>query len=159
MWRARGAAERQAVNTVCQARRGARWRRWLLLHVLTHPAWLAETPTGVGRGCDEARHDAAAASPGSRPGAPRHASPLGAHAPRGGPCANPGGAFCSRSAPLCTPQVHDDVMLEVEEAALPEIAALTRAVMVQAGVDFGLRAPLAVRLRYGPNWHDLADMD
>ena len=56
-------------------------------------------------------------------------------------------------------QVHDDVMLEVEEAALPEVAALTRAVMVQAGADAGLRAPLAVRLRYGPNWHNLTDMD
>ena len=56
-------------------------------------------------------------------------------------------------------QVHDDVMLEVDEAALPELAALTRAVMVQAGVDAGLRVPLAVRLRHGPNWHSLADMD
>jgi DNA polymerase I-like protein with 3'-5' exonuclease and polymerase domains len=55
--------------------------------------------------------------------------------------------------------VHDDVMLEVDEAALPELAALTRAVMVQAGVDAGVRAPLAVRLRHGPNWHALADMD
>ena len=59
----------------------------------------------------------------------------------------------------CFVQVHDDVMLEVDEASLPELAALTRAVMVQAGVDAGLRVPLAVRLRHGPNWHNLADMD
>ena len=51
------------------------------------------------------------------------------------------------------------MVVEVDEAALPELAALTRAVMVQAGIDAGLRVPLAVRLRHGPNWHSLADMD
>jgi DNA polymerase I-like protein with 3'-5' exonuclease and polymerase domains len=56
-------------------------------------------------------------------------------------------------------QVHDDVVLEVDEPALARVAALVRGVLVRAGVDAGVTAPLAVRLRSGPNWHDLQDVE
>ncbi len=56
-------------------------------------------------------------------------------------------------------QVHDDAVLEVDAAALPRVAALVRSVMVGAGVAAGVTVPLAVRLRAGPNWHDLVDLD
>ena len=67
----------------------------------------------------------------------------------------------SSSAPLSrhAHQVHDDVVLEVDAAALPAVAALVRAVLVRAGVDAGVTAPLAVRLRAGPDWHALTDVD
>jgi DNA polymerase I-like protein with 3'-5' exonuclease and polymerase domains len=55
--------------------------------------------------------------------------------------------------------VHDDVVLEVAPDALPAMAALVRAVLVRAGVDAGVTAPLAVRLRAGPDWHALKDVD
>jgi DNA polymerase I-like protein with 3'-5' exonuclease and polymerase domains len=55
--------------------------------------------------------------------------------------------------------VHDDVVLEVDAAALPRVAALVRAVMEGAGAAAGVTVPLAVRLRAGPDWHNLADLD
>ena len=45
-------------------------------------------------------------------------------------------------------------------AALAETAALVRAVvLVRAGEDAGVTAPLAVRLRAGPDWDALTDLD
>ena len=51
------------------------------------------------------------------------------------------------------------MVLEVDAEALVPTAALVRAVLVAAGERMGVTAPLAVRLRAGPNWDALTDLD
>jgi len=55
--------------------------------------------------------------------------------------------------------VHDDVVLEVDAAALPWAAALVRAVLTGAGVKAGVRVPLEVQLQAGPSWDALRPLD
>ena len=66
--------------------------------------------------------------------------------------------LCAHRSSPCA-QVHDDVVLEVDADALVPTAALVRAVLVAAGERMGVTAPLAVRLRAGPNWDALTDLD
>ena len=49
-------------------------------------------------------------------------------------------------------QVHDELLLEVERAALPEAARILREEMEGA---FALKVPLEVDLKSGENWGDL----
>lgn len=109
----RSAAERQAVNTVCQG------------------SAADVTKTAL---VDVARRLAA------------EAAPLG-------PLPRPRAALVL--------SVHDDLVLEVYDAAgqLASVAGMVRAAMLHAGARAGLTAPLAVRLRAGPSWDALTDLD
>jgi DNA polymerase-1 len=48
-------------------------------------------------------------------------------------------------------QIHDELVLEVDRSALPEVATLVRDKMVQA---VQLKVPLKVAVEAGPNWND-----
>lgn len=50
-------------------------------------------------------------------------------------------------------QVHDELVLEVDEDQLPQIASLVKQKMEQAE---SLDVPVIVDLRTGPNWHDMS---
>jgi DNA polymerase I-like protein with 3'-5' exonuclease and polymerase domains len=51
--------------------------------------------------------------------------------------------------------VHDELVFEVEEAALPAAAALIRRVMEGAAGAWRLSVSLPVKLRVGPSWGQL----
>lgn len=53
-------------------------------------------------------------------------------------------------------QVHDELVLEVDEAHLPDVARLVRDTMEKA---FTLDVPVLVDIRIGPNWGDMEDYD
>ena len=113
---ARAAAERKAVNTVCQGS-AADVLKTALVSI-------------------QRRLAAVSASPPAQPGRPRPPPPA-----------------------VLVLSVHDDVVLEVAGAhVLAQVAGLVRAAMVHAGAAAGLAAPLAVRLRAGPSWDELADI-
>jgi DNA polymerase-1 len=48
-------------------------------------------------------------------------------------------------------QIHDELVLEVDRSALPEVATLVRDKMIQA---VQLKVPLKVAVEAGPNWND-----
>ena len=52
-------------------------------------------------------------------------------------------------------QVHDELVLEVTEAALTTVAAMVRQTMERA---FELDAPLRADAQYGPNWLDMQEL-
>ncbi len=52
-------------------------------------------------------------------------------------------------------QVHDELVLEVTEAALTTVAAMVRQTMERA---FRLDAPLRADAQYGPNWLDMQEL-
>eukprot|EP00882_Tetradesmus_deserticola_P034371 GHRQ01039402.1.p3 GENE.GHRQ01039402.1~~GHRQ01039402.1.p3 ORF type:complete len:100 (+),score=32.17 GHRQ01039402.1:43-300(+) len=54
-------------------------------------------------------------------------------------------------------QVHDELLLEVEEAHLPQVAALVRSVMEGAAGTWGVRVPLPAKLSVGPSWGQLQE--
>ncbi|WIA12996.1 hypothetical protein OEZ85_006607 [Tetradesmus obliquus] len=56
-------------------------------------------------------------------------------------------------------QVHDELLFEVSEAQLPQVAALVRAVMEGAAGVWGVRVPLPVKLSVGPSWGQLQAYD
>jgi DNA polymerase I-like protein with 3'-5' exonuclease and polymerase domains len=49
-------------------------------------------------------------------------------------------------------QIHDELLFEVEETALPAAAALVRNCMEHAAA---LRVPFPVKLHVGPSWGSL----
>ena len=49
-------------------------------------------------------------------------------------------------------QVHDELVLEVSEAAVPETVAVVRAAMENA---FVLDVPLLTEVSVGPNWNEM----
>jgi len=75
---------------------------------------------------------------------------------------------CMAGRPRAAWQVHDELLFEVEEAALPAAAARVRARMAAAGDELarargggggpggGLRVPLTVKLSAGRSWGELA---
>jgi hypothetical protein len=56
-------------------------------------------------------------------------------------------------------QVHDELLFEVSEAQLPQVAALVRDVMEGAAGIWGVRVPLPVKLSVGPSWGQLQAYD
>lgn len=56
-------------------------------------------------------------------------------------------------------QVHDELLFEVSEVQLPQVAALVRAVMEGAAGVWGVRVPLPVKLSVGPSWGQLQAYD
>lgn len=55
--------------------------------------------------------------------------------------------------------MHDELLFEVSEAQLPQVAALVRAVMEGAAGVWGVRVPLPVKLSVGPSWGQLQAYD
>ena len=53
-------------------------------------------------------------------------------------------------------QVHDELVLELDEAALPEVAVVVRECM-EGTVK--LKVPLNVKINVGPSWGDLKPYD
>jgi hypothetical protein len=54
------------------------------------------------------------------------------------------------------PQVHDELLFEVKEGSLRQVASMIRRVM--EGV-VRLRVPLPVKLQSGPSWGQLSDLN
>jgi DNA polymerase-1 len=55
-------------------------------------------------------------------------------------------------------QIHDELLLEVPEAELAEVARLTKEAMEQAVRGSSqLRVPMVVKLRVGANWEELRE--
>jgi DNA polymerase-1 len=52
-------------------------------------------------------------------------------------------------------QVHDELVLEVDESAVEETAKLVASEMIGA---FELKVPVLVEARVGPNWNDMIDI-
>jgi DNA polymerase-1 len=53
-------------------------------------------------------------------------------------------------------QVHDELLLEVPESELTEVAAILKSSMENA---YCLKVPLVVSLKTGPNWYDLQEFN
>jgi DNA polymerase-1 len=51
-------------------------------------------------------------------------------------------------------QVHDELVLEVSESAVPETVAVVRAAMENA---YQLDVPLLTEVSVGPNWNEMED--
>jgi hypothetical protein len=54
-------------------------------------------------------------------------------------------------------QVHDELLFEVSQSHLQQVAGLVRAVMEGAGQVWRLRVALPVKLAAGPSWGQLQD--
>ena len=52
-------------------------------------------------------------------------------------------------------QIHDELIFEVQDSALHELAVLVKHEMENA---LQLRVPIAVSLKSGPNWYEVAPL-
>lgn len=59
--------------------------------------------------------------------------------------------------PLCPLQIHDELLFEVKETHVHQAAAVVRRVMEGQAANWGLRAPLPVRIQQGPSWGELQE--
>ncbi len=57
------------------------------------------------------------------------------------------------------PQIHDELVFEVEAAALPAVAARVRGVLEGMAAAHRLRVPLPVKMGAGPSWGELAEYE
>lgn len=64
------------------------------------------------------------------------------------------GGWGSACFPLA--QVHDELLFEVQEEAVPMVAAMVKDSMEGTGNMFGLSVPLPVNIRIGPSYGELA---
>lgn len=55
-------------------------------------------------------------------------------------------------------QIHDELVFEVRRPYVSLLAA-TVATVMDVSSELGLRVPLPIRIKAGPNWHDMASLD